>query len=37
MLFVDFRLAAPGSMSVSATHEICDRPERANKEGFPIR
>jgi cation diffusion facilitator family transporter len=35
MMFIDFHLVVPGSMSVSAAHDICDRLERAIKEEFP--
>jgi cation diffusion facilitator family transporter len=34
MMFIDFHLVVPGSMSVSAAHDICDRLERAIKEEF---
>ena len=34
MMFIDFHLIVPGSMSVSAAHDICDRLERAIKEEF---
>lgn len=34
MKFVDFHLVVPGSMSVAAAHEICDRLERAIKAEF---
>lgn len=34
MIFVDFHLVVPGSMSVAAAHEICDRLERAIKAEF---
>jgi cation diffusion facilitator family transporter len=34
MMFVDFHLVVPGSMSVSAAHDICDRLERAIKDEF---
>jgi cation diffusion facilitator family transporter len=35
MMFIDFHLVVPGSMSVSAAHDICDRIEKAVKEEFP--
>ena len=35
MMFIDFHLVVPGSMSVSAAHDICDRLESAIKEEFP--
>jgi cation diffusion facilitator family transporter len=34
MMFIDFHLVVPGSMSVSGAHEICDRLERAIKQEF---
>jgi cation diffusion facilitator family transporter len=34
MMFFDFHLVVPGSMSVTAAHDICDRLERAIKEEF---
>lgn len=34
MIFVDLHLVVPGSMSVAAAHEICDRLERAIKAEF---
>ena len=34
MIFVDFHLVVPGSMSVAAAHDICDRLERAIKAEF---
>jgi cation diffusion facilitator family transporter len=33
--FVDFHLVVPGTMSVTAAHEICDRIERALRAGNP--
>jgi len=35
MMFIDFHLVVPGSMTVSAAHDICDRLERAIKAEFP--
>ena len=35
MMFIDFHLVVPGSMSVNAAHDICDRIEKAVKEEFP--
>jgi cation diffusion facilitator family transporter len=35
MMFIDFHLVVPGSMNVSAAHDICDRLERAIKGEFP--
>src|SRR3979411_2184630 len=35
MMFIDFHLVVPGSMAVSAAHDICDRLERAIKAEFP--
>jgi cation diffusion facilitator family transporter len=32
MTFIDFHLVVPGSMSVTAAHDICDRIERALKD-----
>ena len=34
MIFVDLHLVVPGSMSVAAAHDICDRLERAIKAEF---
>jgi divalent metal cation (Fe/Co/Zn/Cd) transporter len=34
MMFIDFHLVVPGSMSVTAAHDICDRLESAIKEKF---
>jgi divalent metal cation (Fe/Co/Zn/Cd) transporter len=34
LMFIDFHLVVPGSTSVSAAHDICDRLERAVKEEF---
>jgi cation diffusion facilitator family transporter len=35
MMFIDFHLVVPGSMSVSAAHDICDQLEGAIEEDFP--
>jgi cation diffusion facilitator family transporter len=35
MMFIDFHLIVPSSMSVAAAHDICDRLERAIKAEFP--
>ena len=35
MMFIDFHLVVPGSMTVSSAHDICDRLERAIKAEFP--
>ncbi len=35
MMFFDFHLVVPSSMSVAAAHEICDRLEHAIKTEFP--
>ena len=35
MMFIDFYLVVPNSMSVAQAHEICDRLERAIKTEFP--
>jgi divalent metal cation (Fe/Co/Zn/Cd) transporter len=35
MMFIDFHLVVPSSMSVAAAHEICDRLEHAIKTEFP--
>jgi len=35
MIFIDFHLVVPGSMSVSAAHDICDRLEHAIRAEFP--
>jgi cation diffusion facilitator family transporter len=34
MMFIDFHLVVPSSMSVAAAHEICDRLEHAIKTEF---
>ena len=33
--FIEFHLVVPGSMSVSESHGICDRIERALRSGIP--
>jgi divalent metal cation (Fe/Co/Zn/Cd) transporter len=35
MMFIDFHLVVPSSMSDAAAHEICDRLECAIKAEFP--
>jgi cation diffusion facilitator family transporter len=35
MMFIDFHLVVPSSMSVAAAHDICDRLERAIRAEFP--
>lgn len=35
MMFIDFHLVVPSSMSVATAHDICDRIERAIKVEFP--
>ena len=35
MMFIDFHLVVPSSMSVAVAHDICDRLERAIKAEFP--
>ena len=33
--FIEFHLVVPGSMTVAASHEICDRIEQALTEAVP--
>jgi cation diffusion facilitator family transporter len=35
MMFIDFHLVVPSSMSVAVAHDICDRLERAIRAEFP--
>jgi cation diffusion facilitator family transporter len=35
MMFIDFHLVVPSSMSVTVAHDVCDRLERAIKAEFP--
>jgi divalent metal cation (Fe/Co/Zn/Cd) transporter len=35
MMFIDFHLVVPSSMSVAVAHDVCDRLERAIKAEFP--
>jgi cation diffusion facilitator family transporter len=35
MMFIDFHLVVPSSMSVAAAHDICDRLERAIRAELP--